>query len=128
MTPPVAASPARAVGPDPTTDTLAAALTRALAGGGSALPELAGREPVDRRDRFLTLLTIYDLHSAPLETLGDAVRAARPPSDTSTRARTLSTSSRTGSRAVVVRTSTPRSRIHAARSAGASPSTRTRRR
>ena len=35
---------------------------------------LAGREPVDRRDRALTLLAIYDLHTAPLELVGDAVR------------------------------------------------------
>lgn len=28
----------------------------------------------DRRDRFLTLLAIYDLHTAPLEVVGDAAR------------------------------------------------------
>ena len=28
----------------------------------------------DRRDRFLTLLSIYDLHVAPIQTLGDRVR------------------------------------------------------
>ena len=76
MTTPVATSPtppdhgrqARA------SDTLADALAAALAGDGSGLPALAGRDPVDRLDRFRSLLAIYDLHTAPLQTLGDAVR------------------------------------------------------
>jgi hypothetical protein len=49
-------------------------LTDALANGTSALTRLYGAQPFDRRDRFRTLLAIYDLHTAPLETLGDAVR------------------------------------------------------
>jgi hypothetical protein len=72
MTPPVASS---APAPrDPHGPTLADALARALSGDGSALAALVDAEPVDRRDRFLTLLSIYDLHTAPLETLGEAVR------------------------------------------------------
>lgn len=30
--------------------------------------------PADRRDRFLALLAVYDLHTAPLEVVGDAAR------------------------------------------------------
>jgi hypothetical protein len=32
---------------------------------GAVLERLAGAEPVDRRDRVLTLLSVYDLHTAP---------------------------------------------------------------
>ena len=53
---------------------LSDALARGLADGGSTLPALAGLQPQDRRDRFLTLLAIYDLHTAPLEVVGDAAR------------------------------------------------------
>ncbi len=59
--------------------TLADAFAAALTGEGSALAALHAREPVDRRDRFLTLLAIYDLHSAPIETLGDTVRHQNAP-------------------------------------------------
>jgi hypothetical protein len=38
------------------------------------LTPLATLEPVDRRDRFLTLLAIYDLHLAPLHALGETAR------------------------------------------------------
>ena len=36
-------------------------------------------EPRDRRERFLTLLRVYDLHTAPLEVLGDAARHQHAP-------------------------------------------------
>jgi hypothetical protein len=39
-----------------------------------ALASLADRGPADLRDRFRTLLTIYDLHTAPLERIGGAAR------------------------------------------------------
>jgi hypothetical protein len=53
-------------------DTAATRLADALCAGDlSSLPALS---PVDRRDRFLALLTIYDLHTAPLHVLGDFVR------------------------------------------------------
>jgi len=52
---------------------LAAALTATLSGSdATALDQLAGAAPADARDRFTTLLSIYALHTAPLETLGDA--------------------------------------------------------
>lgn len=60
MTPPLAA----------TTHLLAAA----LATGPAALDALYGAPAADRRDRFLTLLAIYDLHTAPLEVVGAAAR------------------------------------------------------
>jgi hypothetical protein len=46
----------------------------ALLAGGSALDQLSDAEPVDRRDGLLTLLAIHDLHTAPLDRLGDRVR------------------------------------------------------
>ena len=54
-------------------------LASALREGGHALDLLRGAEPVDRRDLFLTLLAIYDLHTAPLEDVGDAVRFQHHP-------------------------------------------------
>ena len=51
---------------------LAQALASALQTG--QLQPLARTAPADRRDRFLTLLAIYDLHTAPLELLGDTAR------------------------------------------------------
>ncbi|MCA1712542.1 MAG: iron-containing redox enzyme family protein [Actinobacteria bacterium] len=65
MTPPVATAPELRT-------LLATALAEALETNG--LTALYGAQPVDRRDRFLTLLAIYDLHTAPLETLGATVR------------------------------------------------------
>ncbi len=53
-------------------DPLADQLRTALRTG--ALDGVVGAVPVDRRDRFLTLLAIYDLHTAPLEVVGDAAR------------------------------------------------------
>lgn len=71
MTPPVARAEPCTLGDR---GTLAAALGAALAGGADALSELVGASPVDRRDRFGTLLAIYDLHTGPLEVVGSAVR------------------------------------------------------
>ena len=53
---------------------LADALAAALGGDGPALGALHGRAAANRRDRALTLLSIYDLHTAPLELLGETVR------------------------------------------------------
>ncbi|MCU1592900.1 MAG: hypothetical protein JWO12_292 [Frankiales bacterium] len=44
------------------------------------LAPLVHAEPQDRRDRFLTLLAIYDLHTAPLPSLGDRARFQGHPS------------------------------------------------
>ena len=54
-------------------------LTSALAGGADHLDRIGGRSAVDRRDRFLTLLTIYDLSTAPLESLGETARFQHHP-------------------------------------------------
>ena len=67
MTPPVATAPELRT-------SLADAFLDALDDGAAALTTLYGAQPVDRRDRFLTLLAVYDLHTAPLEALGDSVR------------------------------------------------------
>ncbi len=53
---------------------LAAGLDLGLLRGGADLELVRGLPAVDRRDRFLALLTIYDLHTAPLQVLGDRVR------------------------------------------------------
>ena len=53
---------------------LSGALDAAHSDGGSALTALYGAQPNSRRDHFLTLLDIYDLHTAPLESLGERVR------------------------------------------------------
>jgi hypothetical protein len=58
---------------------LAERLETALATGGLTLELLQGAQPVDRRDRFLTLLRIYDLHTAPLEQVGEAARHQHAP-------------------------------------------------
>jgi hypothetical protein len=42
-------------------------------------PPLEGVEPLDARDRVLTLLAIYDLHTSPLERIGDRARWAAHP-------------------------------------------------
>jgi hypothetical protein len=60
-------------------DALEAALTAAPTDGGAALTALAGAEPVDRRDRFLVLLSVYDLHTAPLEVVGERARWQHSP-------------------------------------------------
>jgi hypothetical protein len=53
------------------------ALTAALRTG--ELDTLAYRGACDRRDRFLTLLSVYDLHTAPLDRLGDTARHQHHP-------------------------------------------------
>ncbi|CAA9327744.1 MAG: hypothetical protein AVDCRST_MAG07-2065 [uncultured Frankineae bacterium] len=58
---------------------LASALAEALASGGAGLDALAQVGPADRRDRFLTLLEVYDLHTAPLERVGDRARLQHHP-------------------------------------------------
>ena len=63
--------------PVPAATTLAGALDHALTSGD--LTGLAGREPVDRADRFRALLAVYDLHTAPLDQLGDRVRLQHAP-------------------------------------------------
>lgn len=54
--------------------TLTRRLDAALMAGSEALEALADAEPVDRRDALLALLAIHDLHTAPLDSLGDRVR------------------------------------------------------
>jgi hypothetical protein len=60
-------------------DALDAALDAARADGGAALSRLPAVPPVARRDRFLTLLSIYDLHTAPLQVVGDRARHQHSP-------------------------------------------------
>jgi hypothetical protein len=66
---------------------LADQLAHALRVGGSWLELLRSAEPVDRRDRFLTLLRIYDLHTAPLQGLGQTVRHQHAPAVTELKGR-----------------------------------------
>ena len=66
---------------------LASSLAAALDSGPDALDRLEGRTPIDRRDRFLTLLSIYDLHTAPLEVVGAAVRHQGSPAVAAVKAR-----------------------------------------
>src|SRR6476619_7152486 len=66
MTPPPVSAAVRLDG------TLADALAERLQTGD--LQDLYGAGPTDRRDRFLTLLQVYDLHTAPLESLGESAR------------------------------------------------------
>ncbi len=81
MTPPVelAPPPPSPTGPPfaavPTTSapgSLQVRLAGALATGDC--DALRGAPALDRRDRFLSLLSVYDLHTAPLEQIGDTVR------------------------------------------------------
>jgi hypothetical protein len=59
---------------------LHAALDAALTSGDDGdLVRVAATPPTDPRDRVLTLLAIYDLHTAPIETLGDRVRLQHHP-------------------------------------------------
>ncbi len=59
---------------------LAPDLARALGSGDpDAVTALAGRSPADRRDRCLTLLQVHDLHTAPLEVVGDRARFQHDP-------------------------------------------------
>ena len=76
MTPPVASAlvrpRARPVTPVPAD--LHSRFSTALAAGPQSLDALRGEAADDRRDRFLVLLSIYDLHTAPLEVVGQAAR------------------------------------------------------
>ncbi|HVE63906.1 MAG TPA: iron-containing redox enzyme family protein [Mycobacteriales bacterium] len=58
---------------------LADRLLSALDAGPGALEALVDAVPVDRRDRFETLLTCYDLSTADLTTLGARARFGRHP-------------------------------------------------
>jgi hypothetical protein len=49
-------------------------LDTALLAGGAALDDLRDAAPIDRRDALLALLAIHDLHTAPIDRLGDRVR------------------------------------------------------
>jgi hypothetical protein len=60
----------------PLADTLRAALAAADA---AALDRLVGAAPADPRDRFTTLLCVYELHTAPLPALGGAARFQHHP-------------------------------------------------
>ncbi len=53
---------------------LSTLLDDALDVGPAALNGLLGADPVDLRDRFLTLLSVYDLHTAPLDVVGARAR------------------------------------------------------
>lgn len=60
--------------------TIATRLRHALeAADSSSLEALRDAEPVDERDRLLTLVAIYELHRAPLEQLGVAARRQHHP-------------------------------------------------
>jgi hypothetical protein len=59
---------------------LADAVGAAIAAVDSeALTRLASEPPSGTRDRFTTLLTIYDVHCAPLDTVGDGARLQHHP-------------------------------------------------
>src|SRR5437764_12064494 len=58
---------------------LADRLARALRSGDGALDHLAAAEPANRRDALLTVLTIQDLHLAPLDQLGHVARFQHHP-------------------------------------------------
>jgi len=73
MTPTTAAAPTRPRSTPAPAD-LSTRLGVCLEQGSQALEQLRGATALDRRDRFLTLAAIYDLHTAPLEVVGDAVR------------------------------------------------------
>jgi len=88
------ARPARRSFPEPATGPatelatdLALALRAATTAGSELLDHLHGRTARDRRDRFLVLLAIYDLHTAPLEKLGDAARFQHHPAVADVKAR-----------------------------------------
>jgi hypothetical protein len=78
MTPPasgpVAVQPASRRTGGPTGDPLATRLGQALHSGQAGLAALTDTSPRDRRDRVATLLTIYDLHTAPLGAVAEVVR------------------------------------------------------
>ena len=53
---------------------LARRLDEAILAGPRALNDLEQVEPDDRRDTLISLLTIHDLHTTPVDRLGDRVR------------------------------------------------------
>src|SRR5581483_6959356 len=59
--------------------TLSKALEATLNGGPASLDRATFPEPADRRDLLLAILTIYDLHTAPLHRLGGRARAQHHP-------------------------------------------------
>jgi hypothetical protein len=62
------------------TTSLADAVRTALrTGDADAIADLAERAPVDNRDRYSTLLAIYDVHCAPLAEIGAAARLQHHP-------------------------------------------------
>ncbi len=63
----------------PVTTSLSDRLSHALDSGSAALDALTDAVPLDRRDRFATLLTCYDLSTADLATLGARARFAHHP-------------------------------------------------
>jgi hypothetical protein len=77
MTPSDAPAPARRDAP--LASAVAQGLDAAVPAGEQALHALQDLRPADRRDRFLALLEIYDLHTAPLEQVGERVRFQHAP-------------------------------------------------
>ncbi|HWG93276.1 MAG TPA: iron-containing redox enzyme family protein [Mycobacteriales bacterium] len=71
-----APAPGAAASRTPLADRLADALADRT---GAVLETLSGAAPLDRRDRVLTLLSVYDLHTAPLEVVGAAARHQHHP-------------------------------------------------
>jgi len=77
MPPSDAHAPARPAAPLHTA--LVDALDAAVRDGESAFDRLRDLRPADRRDRFLALLEVYDLHTAPLEDVGEHARSQHAP-------------------------------------------------
>jgi hypothetical protein len=73
-----------AVTQTPLADSVTSALAAADQGG---LEGLADARPGSRRDRFATLLALYTLHTAPVESLGDRVRLQHHPALAALKAR-----------------------------------------
>jgi hypothetical protein len=72
----------------PSQTPLADTLTSALADEDHVtLAALADARPRNRRDRFATLLAVYELHTAPLETLGERARHQHHPGLSALKAR-----------------------------------------
>jgi len=79
---PPLSNPAARTRPGPAAEPVVALqqqLAKALTGDRGALTALPGAPALDRRDQFLTLLAVYDLHTAPLEQVGDAARFQHHP-------------------------------------------------
>jgi hypothetical protein len=77
------AAPAEAA-QTPLADTVTSALA---ADDETRLTSLAEARPRNRRDRFATLLALYELHTAPLEMLGDRARHQHHPALATLKAR-----------------------------------------